>query len=1443
MNRFIVFLLIGLMFISGALAANDVASTQAGSTVAQEIISSTYVDIASNNVSIATSEGELYVQVFTDSRTNYSKKYGSVRIKIDGVEIESMNLSAFTSYTPDSFMAHKTVSEGTHYAEIEVKAYSGKKLYLRSWNMTVKFFKTGDYVTLGELNATVNPNSVNASNLTGTINYSVIPSLPQANVSGLVAGLNSLQSNDTTHDSDIAAIQSNETTYVTNETVQAYSMDAGNLTETINYSVIPSLPQANITNLVSDLAGKEATISEGIANQFYAWNKSWQNITSTWITEGDNLFYTSARAISALSGINSAQNSSISNLQGNDTIHDTSISVLQSNDTTHDSQISSLQTNDTTDRSYVNTTFLPISTYSGDFPNASLSDYLLIATYSGDFPNSTIAGNLENWNATYNQTYHNASIVTTYNPTAMEVVSGTLTDGTIANLTVKDGSTVNITEANGAAPLTINVTFCGVSAFSQAQANMDYEGGDLHHNEMQGLTNTGTWEAWVDITDTDGAQWYAPAVHEPSIYINGSGCVNTRVTHIQNGVNTHTLQMDKFVLQNGGVVGVGVFNHGAATGLDDDDHNAIYPSYARMNASVNPYSFNLSNGTGLLDFINLQNVSLDLANNVTGLLDESNIDSDIARDGEVTALTDTINSSKVNKSGDTMTGALNTTNIFFGNGTNGFGNYSGSRPLVSNAAVSVTVCDSGCDYKYINDATKQIPYYLFHKYEINVAAPYSQYESIYLPPSLVAVDMSASDIAGAGVWLHGDNTDIDAITIKSIHVISNTGALHPYIQYFKVTGEDPNANENVSIAVVGSTDVQLQQLNLSGSTAANGILAYSAGVSVAQIDMGNTFNVAFQTKHNGRFHFEPCLTCSEFQPPNDNISADYNVIGSANYVYANYGGTAYGFTKNGMTGTTALTAPDRAPIFDATNSIAYGINTVNGNLRTTGNFNLTNSKLSNDKLAAHWKFNENKTGIASTTTAFDSSPNAYDATWNGNTTANWTTVNTDGATTLDGIDDYYSTGSVIISDYTQPFSISVKFKTNNGIGSLTHLRSWLGARGDTAGSTQGAYFIYVDTSDSLEFYTGNSTAATNCDLSDGLLDNNEHTITGVYTGSAVLCYSDGELIDTSIASSIPESPNRNFEIGRDSRSADYYANISFIDVRVHERALSSIEARAYHYNPVTDDDESSFIQTNNLRVVNNTGMTNFRVDSTGIVYANGSGLTSINVSNATGTLPTSNLPTNIAFNNTDNNFTVNQTFADSIYVTNDMSALTITDRTPFYNGDALSELAKIKGNNRQINHSTLPKFARVERTHGDETHDERDLGAMISILTVGVNQLNDKFKQLFGEQKVISLQINNGSSGIVKDIYIPNDYEIKRIEAVSRQSGSARVSLLTSTYDTWGNDTQFGQFMITDSNKGIKTSFTGGETNEINSGEYLSIYLNEMSGIERMELNIILERS
>jgi len=51
-------------------------------------------------------------------------------------------------------------------------------------------------------------------------------------------------------------------------------------------------------------------------------------------------------------------------------------------------------------------------------------------------------------------------------------------------------------------------------------------------------------------------------------------------------------------------------------------------------------------------------------------------------------------------------------------------------------------------------------------------------------------------------------------------------------------------------------------------------------------------------------------------------------------------------------------------------------------------------------------------------------------------------------------------------------------------------------------------------------------------------------------------------------------------------------------------------------------------------------------------------------------------------------------WTNEAYFTGDVSALTFTDRTPYYEGDALAALKAITGKDGEIDHSTLPEFAR-----------------------------------------------------------------------------------------------------------------------------------------------------
>jgi hypothetical protein len=87
------------------------------------------------------------------------------------------------------------------------------------------------------------------------------------------------------------------------------------------------------------------------------------------------------------------------------------------------------------------------------------------------------------------------------------------------------------------------------------------------------------------------------------------------------------------------------------------------------------------------------------------------------------------------------------------------------------------------------------------------------------------------------------------------------------------------------------------------------------------------------------------------------------------------------------------------------------------------------------------------------------------------------------------------------------------------------------------------------------------------------------------------------------------------------------------------------------------------------------------------------------------------------------------------YFTADVSALTFTDRTSFFEGDALAAILAIRGKAGKdkglIDHATLPEFARrslITKSlddNGEEIVTEepgRDLGAMLSILTKAIQQ-------------------------------------------------------------------------------------------------------------------------
>jgi hypothetical protein len=85
----------------------------------------------------------------------------------------------------------------------------------------------------------------------------------------------------------------------------------------------------------------------------------------------------------------------------------------------------------------------------------------------------------------------------------------------------------------------------------------------------------------------------------------------------------------------------------------------------------------------------------------------------------------------------------------------------------------------------------------------------------------------------------------------------------------------------------------------------------------------------------------------------------------------------------------------------------------------------------------------------------------------------------------------------------------------------------------------------------------------------------------------------------------------------------------------------------------------------------------------------------------------------------------------AFYVVGNCSALSFTDRTPAFVGDAITAIKQISHTRkREIDHTTLPAIAQsIYRNAGKETVG-RDLGGMISVLTVAVQQLIARIETL-----------------------------------------------------------------------------------------------------------------
>lgn len=200
-------------------------------------------------------------------------------------------------------------------------------------------------------------------------------------------------------------------------------------------------------------------------------------------------------------------------------------------------------------------------------------------------------------------------------------------------------------------------------------------------------------------------------------------------------------------------------------------------------------------------------------------------------------------------------------------------------------------------------------------------------------------------------------------------------------------------------------------------------------------------------------------------------------------------------------------------------------------------------------LVGEWKLDE-----TSGTVAVDSSPTGRNGTYrNGVSLAASSPVQVDGAVAavFDGNNDYVSIADDSVYDITGPITVAAWIK----VSSFTKTWQAIFTKGDSAwrlsrsGNTNTIHFACTG----LSNFQVNGSVDVN--------DSQWHQIVGVYDGSSLLLYVDGEL-DASVSSSGSISTNNyDVEIARNGQASGREFHGAIYDARVYDRALCPDEVQ------------------------------------------------------------------------------------------------------------------------------------------------------------------------------------------------------------------------------------------------------------------------------------------
>jgi hypothetical protein len=166
----------------------------------------------------------------------------------------------------------------------------------------------------------------------------------------------------------------------------------------------------------------------------------------------------------------------------------------------------------------------------------------------------------------------------TYDPTTLTVSTGTLDSGTVADLATMNTGDVAVSEVTGTPGFDIRIEYTGVVEFNHLLVHHWYDGLTGHTVTMQ-LWNyvTSAWDDFSTVAEVTTMTFVTVDVANGAFYVN-AGVVQLRYVHSSPGNTSHDMLIDYAVLQFHpvGIGGGGVTDHGALTGLFDDDHPLLH---------------------------------------------------------------------------------------------------------------------------------------------------------------------------------------------------------------------------------------------------------------------------------------------------------------------------------------------------------------------------------------------------------------------------------------------------------------------------------------------------------------------------------------------------------------------------------------------------------------------------------------------------------------------------------------------------------------------------------------------------------------------------------------------------------------------------------------------------------------------------------------------------